>query len=133
GDAKKWPENLGVGKPYQENIDERLEDWMTYICYNKMKKQQLASQSLNRVTDFKPQIENTVRNFLPANELITAWAMEKLASKAEATEWLQQEVKKYPENQIIEWCLQVFKNGQSDMPVADNAEVRLVKELEKIK
>ncbi len=132
-DAKKWPENLGVGKPYQENIDERLEDWMTYFCYNKMGKQQLASQPLNKITDFKPQVENTVRNFLPANELITAWAMEKLTSRAEATEWLQQEVKKYPSNQIIEWCLQIFENGQSGITVKNNLGVRLIEELEKIK
>lgn len=132
-DAKKWPENLGVGKPYQEDIDERLEDWMSYICYNKIGKQQVASQSLTKITDFRPRIENTVRNFLPANELITAWAIEKTTSKAKATEWLQQEEKKYPANQIIKWCLQTFENGQSDMPVVNNAEVRLVKELETIK
>jgi len=79
--------------------------------------------------DFKPKVENTVRNFIPANELITAWAMEKLASKAEASEWLQQEVKKYPSNKIIEWCRQVFESGQSDIPVANNSEANLIKEL----
>ena len=29
-EARLWPENLGVGKPYDEDIDYRLEDWMTY-------------------------------------------------------------------------------------------------------
>lgn len=27
--ARRWPENLGVGKPYPEDVDERLEDFLT--------------------------------------------------------------------------------------------------------
>jgi len=128
-DAKKWPENLGVGKPYPENIDERLEDWMSYRCYQKIGKRDLANQSLHKIIDFQTKIENTVNNFLPANEILTAWAMEKIATKAEASEWLQQEVKKYPANKIIEWCWQIFENGHSDIPVANNSEANLIKEL----
>ncbi|MBP1635608.1 MAG: hypothetical protein H6Q10_2182 [Acidobacteria bacterium] len=26
--AREWPEHLGAGKPYPENVDERLEDWL---------------------------------------------------------------------------------------------------------
>ena len=26
--AREWPEQLGAGKPYPENVDERLEDWL---------------------------------------------------------------------------------------------------------
>ena len=122
-----------MGKPYQENIDERLEDWMSYICYQKLNKSDLAKQSLQKIVAFKTKIDNTVSNFLPANEILTAWAMEKLASKAEATEWLQQEVKRYPANKIIEWCWQIFEHGQADITVADNSGVRLITELEKIK
>ena len=132
-EAKKWPENLGVGKPYPENIDERLEDWMSYMCYQKLNKNDLAKQSLQKIVAFRTKIENTVNNFLPANEILTAWAMEKLASKAEASEWLQQEVKKYPDNKIIKWCWQIFENGHSDIDVANNSGVRLITELEKIK
>ena len=132
-DAKKWPENLGVGKPYPENIDERLEDWMSYRCYQKIGKSDLADQSLKKIISFKTKIENTVNNFLPANEILTAWAMEKIATNAEASEWLQQEVKKYPANKIIEWCWQIFENGHSDIIVANNSGVRLITELEKMK
>ena len=30
--ARLWPENLGAGKPYTENVDERLEDWLAAQC-----------------------------------------------------------------------------------------------------
>lgn len=37
-EARQWPRNLGVGKPFNENIDARLEDWlqsMTDVNKNK--------------------------------------------------------------------------------------------------
>ena len=30
--ARRWPENLGSGKPYRENVDERIEDWLDSLC-----------------------------------------------------------------------------------------------------
>ena len=30
--ARQWPEHLGSGKPYPEDVDERLEDWLVYQC-----------------------------------------------------------------------------------------------------
>jgi hypothetical protein len=32
--AKKWPSNLGVGEPYPEDQDLRLESWLTAYCQN---------------------------------------------------------------------------------------------------
>jgi len=26
--ARQWPERLGAGKPYEADVDERLEDWL---------------------------------------------------------------------------------------------------------
>jgi len=128
-DAKKWPQNLGAGKPYQENIDERLEDWMSYLCYVKTRQPKQAELSLKKILEFNPRIENTVINFFPANELVTAWALEKIQSRTKAAEWLQEEVKKYPGNKIIQWCLQVF-NGEK-AGIADNTDsgARLIERL----
>jgi tetratricopeptide (TPR) repeat protein len=30
--ARAWPENLGVGKPYAEDLDERAENWLKELC-----------------------------------------------------------------------------------------------------
>ena len=30
--AREWPEHLGAGKPYPEDVDERVEDWMAAQC-----------------------------------------------------------------------------------------------------
>ena len=91
--AKKWPENLGVGKPYAGNLDERLEDWMTYTRYMQTGKTKEATALLNKITAFNPKIENTVIDFLPANDLVSAWAITKLDGKATAENWLNAQVK----------------------------------------
>jgi hypothetical protein len=34
--AREWPENLGAGKPYDEDIDSRAEDCLAAFCYHKL-------------------------------------------------------------------------------------------------
>jgi predicted Zn-dependent protease len=108
-DAKKWPANLGVGKPYPENIDERLEDWMSYLCYTK--------------------IGNTVSNFLSANHLVTAWAIEKLDGNTAAINWLNAEIQKYPEDKVIKWCKEVYENKIFKESDVSDAGIRILERL----
>jgi len=109
-DAKQWPENLGVGKPYADNLDDRLEDWLSYLCYERSGKNKEAQDCLQTIIRFKPIIENTVSDFLPANDLVTAWAIQKLQGKAAAIAWLNAQVKQYPDDKIVLWSKQVFEN-----------------------
>src|SRR5208283_6044291 len=50
--AREWPERLGSGKPYPEDLDERLEDWLTYQCQVKRKAPEEARQALDRILVF---------------------------------------------------------------------------------
>ena len=132
--AKIWPVNLGVGKPYQEDIDERLEDWLSYICYTKQNNEKLAQQKLQKIIEFTPKIDNTVRNFLPANNLISAWALEKMNRKDEAVQLLNQWQQKEPDNKICTLCKDVFENTQSVMSddALKNETVRIIHALLKV-
>ena len=132
-EAKKWPINLGVGKPYPENLDERLEDWMSYLCYQQTDQKKSAQAYLQKVIQFKPKTENTVSNFIAANNLVTARAIEKLNGKAKATEWLNGEVKQYPDNKILQWCKQVFENEHLQKADTTDSGVRLLEHLMQIK
>ncbi len=133
--AKLWPANLGVGKPYDEDIDERLEDWMSYNCYSSLKNTTAADQSLKKIIAFTPKVDNTVMNFLPANQLISAWAIEKTSAATNATEWLQQQAKLYPTNKIMQWALQVYTQQTVDILSAEDkdGEVRIIEQLEVMK
>ena len=77
-EAKQWPENLGVGKPYDEDIDDRLENWMNYLCNSNLKKTTDADQSLQKIVEFNSQ------NVYPENALVTVWALRKVESKRQS-------------------------------------------------
>lgn len=126
--ADLWPENLGVGKPYEEDIDMRLENWMSYLCYNGMKKSDEAKKKLDRVIEFSPRIENTVRNFIPSNAVITAWAYERLGNNNEAIKWLDSQIKTFPRSKLIEWSKAVYlKDNSFALPESEkDANARII-------
>ncbi len=129
--AKLWTQNLGVGKPYEQDLDERLEDWLNYQCYTNLGETETALESLQKIIAFNPKVDNTVMNFLPANQLVSAWAIEKTASKQKAEEWLQTQANFYASNKIIQWCLQAYTKKQFDGLTADekDGEVRILEQL----
>ena len=49
GEARQWPEHLGVGAPYLEDQDLRLEDWMSYRCYAALGQDKAARAALERI------------------------------------------------------------------------------------
>jgi Tfp pilus assembly protein PilF len=52
-DARLWPENLGVGKPYPEDIDERLEDYLEAFCLERLNKKPEASALYSKAKSWK--------------------------------------------------------------------------------
>jgi len=126
--AKTWPLNLGVGKPYQAEIDERLEDWLAYTCYTNLGNTTPAQHALDAIVSFAPKTENTVSNFLPANTLVTAWALNKMNRKEEAVQLLDQWKKKNPNDKTAAWGKQVFENHNAVMPpeIANDETVRII-------
>jgi hypothetical protein len=52
-DARLWPENLGVGKPYQEDIDERLEDFLEAFCLERLGNQQATKNKYAQARQWK--------------------------------------------------------------------------------
>lgn len=130
-EAKLWPQNLGVGKPYQEDIDERLEDWLNYQCYTSLGDDKTAMQSLQKIIAFVPKVDNSVMNFLPANQLVATWAIEKTSNSKNAKEWLMTQARLYPSNKIIQWCLQIYTKKQTNglTPDEKDGEVRIIEQL----
>ncbi|GAO42154.1 DUF5107 domain-containing protein [Flavihumibacter petaseus] len=74
--AKIWPENLGVGKPYDQDIDLRLENWLSYDLSARSGKPDL--RYLEAIVAFEPKVDNTVRNFIPSNAAVNEWTRKEL-------------------------------------------------------
>lgn len=49
--SQTWPENLGVGKPY--NPDERISDYLLAFCYQKTDKSKLAEKHIDAIRNFR--------------------------------------------------------------------------------
>jgi predicted Zn-dependent protease len=113
--ARLWPDDLGVGKPYDSDIDERLEDWLTYQCYIKLKNEKNAQQMLNKILSFsysdgKGNISSS------ANNLITAWAMQKAGKQEQAEKFLQDWNNKAPGNIWAQWAVNTYKGKKFNLP-----------------
>ncbi|MFN7929377.1 MAG: hypothetical protein U0Y68_15815 [Blastocatellia bacterium] len=104
--AKRWPENLGVGKPYQEDIDERLEDWLLADCYNKLGRARRATEARQRIIAFKAR-GNSV------GTLVTALALRKLGRTGEAETIINNWLQPAPTNPLALWAQNYFFKGQS--------------------
>jgi tetratricopeptide (TPR) repeat protein len=130
-DAKLWPANLGVGRPYDEDIDERLEDWLIYQCNSNLGNTASAKQALQKILAFTPRVDNTIKNYLPANHLVSAWAIEKTSSVSKAEEWLQSQLDLFPGIKILQWTLQVYKKQNPGNLTEDekDGEVRVLEQL----
>ena len=109
--AREWPENLGAGEPYAEDIDERLEDWLTYQCYQRSSTPTEARAMLDRILRFgahsKPAGPGTI---------IRALALKESGQTAEADQllkaWQAQDFK----SALPAWANAIFNGEQPELP-----------------
>jgi len=117
--ARQWPENLGVGKPYTP--DERLEDFIALQCYKKLNDKQAVSEIQNKIAG------NAVQQNLSfdENDFLTAWLLKKEGNKTEGDQIMNKLLVKNPLSKSIKWCNAVYtgdleKAGIIQKKMADN-------------
>ena len=105
-DSKIWIENLGVGKPYDADIDERLEDFMMAIILERHGKELEAASYYRKITEKGIFGRKSV-----SNELIVAIALKKLGNIKEAdliaNKWLVGE----SESKIGQWATAIYNDN----------------------
>jgi beta-glucanase (GH16 family) len=129
-EAQEWPENLGAGKPYDADIDNRLEQYLKYICFNALHQLDSAQALLNKITTFKSGIYNTIRNFQPANHLITKWAYEIKNEKFNWNEWMETQKNKFPQfKETFNWVLSKANNNAENSNSNEDPWMRVIQEV----
>jgi len=96
--AYKWPENLGVGRPFK--VDERAEDFISYMIREKMGDKKGSAELLRKVADYNggnPAGSNSL-NYL------SVIALKKLGRSAESTQYFDQWIGLARNNKIVEWA-----------------------------
>ncbi len=124
--AAQWPEHLGVGKPYDADIDSRLEQFLTSVCLQSLGRKSEAAASRARILDFKPEIQNTVANFQPVNHLVVKWAAAAAGSTFDWNAWMKTQEGRYPQHaRAFEWVYAIASENIS-VATPDNAWARVI-------
>ena len=124
-----WPEQLGVGKPFDASVDERMEDWLSYRACQMIGKPKKAIWYLEKIAAFDPGVENGVRNFLQGNNLLHAWALARTKGQAHALNWLDRELKRYPADDILKWSKEKFAQERIGLNEISASEGKLLVQL----
>ena len=118
--AREWPENLGSGKPYEADIDERFEKFLKAICLEKTIKKIDANALYSTLT-------TEWINATTPDLLINALALRKTDKENKGTELLQQWMNKSTDKALAEWCLKLFnQKGQVEPAPKMNDQTRLL-------
>ncbi len=120
--AKLWPENLGAGKPYDDMIDLRLENYLEGLVYQKMKESQKARQKFEAVTHATSRRHQ-------ANDLATALAYRKTGRAAEGEKLLSDWANQQPSNAIAQWARAAFEGKGSASDLEGDTNFRVLREL----
>lgn len=103
--SKIWRENLGVGKPYEERIDYRLENFLEAQAHGKGKK----AQALLEKVAAHP---HNPRYFQSA-DLLTVTALRLTGREAEADRRVSSWKKQYAGNPAAAWCAAVYEGDKA--------------------
>jgi tetratricopeptide (TPR) repeat protein len=132
--AREWPENLGAGAPYPIDIDDRLEDWLTFQCYRGLGLQKEAQQTLkllalqlwpktSDLSDSKPRPLQDIDGGI----IIRALALKEFGRADEAQELLAQWRKDNPDSELAKWGEAVMAGRSPALPlVSQNDTARVL-------
>lgn len=117
--ARMWPVNLGVGKPYDENIDDRLENYMESLCFEGMKNEEEAKMKWNEIIQM--DATNDFGNFIAAE------TFKKAGRLKEGTELMTSWVETDPGNELANWSRSAFNGDINHDFSIDNSDFRIMK------
>jgi hypothetical protein len=103
--AREWPERLGEGKPYDADVDERLEDWLEAAIMDGSGRHGEALQRWSRLAA-------DTRKTATASDVLPLWALERLGRNAEAAdslrEWSRDRLTRGADGHVLERWLARF-------------------------
>lgn len=103
GLARQWPEQLGAGKPYLAEVDERLEDWLTAQCYVALKDPVKARQALDRIVAVPARSKGQ-----GVGDFIRAMALRQSGRLAEAERLLSDWQARDTGSDLAKWGAELF-------------------------
>ncbi|MBL7110790.1 MAG: DUF5107 domain-containing protein [Bacteroidales bacterium] len=110
-DGRKWPENLGQGKPYDP--DERIEDFLQSLCYKltKDEKKEIAmKQSVADNTLASVDYDAFIGSRKNSSTLLGAIAIRDLGQQEKADRLMKDWLKGNENDKIAQWAMAVYND-----------------------
>jgi len=103
--AKEWPENLGVGRPY--DVDERLDNYMTALAHEKNGGKKKSQEFYKLVAD------HSIPGYINENAglLLQLKVLDRFDTEGNAIKLLHRSIELAPENPYLRWVASVYKNN----------------------
>ena len=101
--SKEWPENLGVGKPYDNMIDNRLEDYLEAKAAAGQGDSRKTSALLAAVANY-----TISRSHFESGNLLSALALRESGKVQEADHMVAAWSTDFPENRVVQWCTAIY-------------------------
>ena len=117
--ARLWPENLGAGKPYPENVDERLEDWLAAQCLARRGRSAESSALLQRVTAFGGRERG-------ASTLVHALALKQEGREADGRQILADWSAREPGSALASWAKRAYGGDLGPLPEGAGEDARVL-------
>ena len=109
--SKEWPENLGVGKPYDNMIDNRLEDYLEAKAAAGQGDSRKTSALLAAVADY-----TISRSHFESGNLLSALALRESGKVQEADHMVAAWSTDFPDNRVVHWCTAIYR-GEKEKAV----------------
>lgn len=102
-DSEKWPENLGVGKPYDEEIDNRLEKYLKAIIYEKLGRRTETEKLFQEIVSFQTELSH-----FRSTDLLKALVLKKSGKELESNMLIDSWKTALGNNPIAQWCIATY-------------------------
>jgi tetratricopeptide (TPR) repeat protein len=121
--SRRWPENLGVGKPY--DTDERLPDFLESLCSKAMDDQDRASELEEAIMSYAQ-----LNGYHPSGsiDLLSAWLLRKNGEEAKAADLIETLRKQQPRNKSTRW-VEAMYHGNKTLAVSIGKEKDTLKDI----
>jgi predicted Zn-dependent protease len=117
--ARLWPENLGAGKPYPENVDERLEDWLAAQCLAPRGRTAEARALLQ-------QAAGSAGSRPGAGTLVRALALRQAGRDGEGRQLVADWAAREPQSALAAWATRAYAGDVGPVPEAGGEEARVL-------
>jgi tetratricopeptide (TPR) repeat protein len=127
--SKDWPENLGVGKPY--DVDIRIQDYLKLFCLQKLNRVSETEALYNSIIDYTNQ-KISAPSF---SNILAIWLLKEKGDKSAADNLMQK--MQESTNPVNMWVAATVKNDQLatnylEKDFANNTSFKILKQLAEV-